>query len=248
MPSDNASANFEDNEYLDPSELGNKEYWDALYENEISNHTTNPEDVGTIWFSDAGAEERVLNFLETMADEDILNKHETSFLDVGTGNGHFMFALRQEEWKGAMVGTDYSQGAIELARRIGRDQGIGDISFEHWNVMTEQPGDWVPEGGFDVVLDKGTFDAISLSNLLNNEGRRQFESYGEKIEKLIRDDGRFIVTSCNWTQEELKKWFIKEDGSLELEKTVKYPSFRFGGKEGSKVTTICFKKSNRSKL
>jgi len=102
-------------------------------------------------------------------------------------------------------------------------------------------------GGFDVVLDKGTFDAISLSaetiddddpsSSLNttttttitdtnsnndNNGdnntspntrkRRINETYGSRVLPLVREGGLFIVTSCNWTEAELRSWF--EDASL----------------------------------
>src|SRR4051794_10859335 len=102
--------------HLTPSELGNRSYWDTAYTTELQNLAANSDDEGTIWFSDAGAEERILSFLENLNDEGELDKGEddeadaaSRFLDLGTGNGHLLFALREDDWFGQMVGVDYSK-------------------------------------------------------------------------------------------------------------------------------------------
>jgi SAM-dependent methyltransferase len=227
--------------HLDPSELGTKSYWDAAYTTERENFSANTSDEGTIWFSDAGAEERMLSFLEDMSDEGTLSKDTARFVDLGTGNGHLLFALREDEWEGEMVGVDYSTQSVTLASSIRNAKGDAyeDIRFEEWDVLSQPPGTWLGEG-FDVVLDKGTFDAICLSQEKDAQGRRICEGYREKVEPLIKKGGRFLITSCNWTEEELRGWF--GGGELEFEGKVKYPSFTFGGKTGSSVVTLCFKR------
>lgn len=252
--------------HLDPSELGTKSYWDAAYTTERQNFAAQSTDEGTIWFSDAGAEERMLSFLENLADEGVLNKGEeaeddqegeetssdnvdgqnpatgTRFLDLGTGNGHLLFALREEEWLGELVGVDYSSQSVLLASSI-RDENYASIAkaieFYEWDLLTQPAGSWLKDG-FDVVLDKGTFDAICLSQDMDAQGRRLCEGYREKVEPLMKNGGRFLITSCNWTEEELRHWF--DQGELSFEGKVKYPSFTFGGKTGSSVVTLCFKK------
>lgn len=242
--------------HLDPSELGTKGYWDAAYNTERQNFAANADDEGTVWFSDAGAEERMLSFLEDLADEGHLRKGEgkeespnegreanadARFLDLGTGNGHLLFALRDEEWLGDMVGVDYSPQSVTLASSIREAKGSShaDIAFDEWDILTQPPGDWLASG-FDVVLDKGTFDAICLSQDTDAQGRRICEGYREKVEPLVKAGGRFLITSCNWTEEELLGWF--GGGDLVFEGKVKYPSFTFGGKTGSSVVTLCFKR------
>lgn len=110
--------------HLDPSELGTKSYWDAAYSTERQNFAANAEDEGTIWFSDAGAEERMLSFLEDLGDEghvhkegDEGDKKAARFLDLGTGNGHLLFALREDEWNGEMVGLITLRRALRLRRQ-----------------------------------------------------------------------------------------------------------------------------------
>ncbi|CBX91701.1 hypothetical protein IAQ61_010997 [Plenodomus lingam] len=235
--------------HLEPSELGTKSYWDAAYTLENSNFSSNLTDEGTVWFSDAGAEERMLAFLEELAEEEVLHKAAESedrgasrFLDLGTGNGHLLFALREEEWNGELVGIDYSDHSVTLAETIrsAKDERYADIAFHAWDILSQSPGKWLGSG-FDVVLDKGTFDAICLSQDTDAQGRRICESYRQKVEPLVKNGGRFLITSCNWTEEELKGWF--NTGSFILEGKVKYPSFTFGGKTGSSVVTLCFRKS-----
>jgi len=229
-------------EHLTPSELGTKDYWESAYGLELQNHTAHPTDEGTIWFSDASAEERILAHLESLSEDATLSKASTSFLDLGTGNGHLLFALREEEWEGEMLGVDYSAASVELARRIGegrKEEDQAEVRFEEWDILNEQAGDWLGEG-WDVVLDKGTFDAISLSDQLDEQGRRVCEGYRAHVEPLVKVGGRLVITSCNWTSDELRAWFEVEGGQLAYEASVKYPSFTFGGKTGQQVCTLSF--------
>jgi EEF1A lysine methyltransferase 2 len=236
--------------------------WNSCYERELGNFKENPEDEGVIWFSDSGAEEKILQYLEDLADESVLHKSTSepaiasSFLDLGTGNGHLLFALRDEDWRGKMLGLDYSDASIELARNIeGGRRGSTELNEE-----SESHPDYVPvefrqhdilspssgDGEFDVLLDKGTFDAISLSSEIDLNGRRLCESYRSSIKPFLKDGGLFIITSCNWTETELKRWFLgnipEEDGVFALKDHLKYPTFRFQGQEGQTVVTLIFEK------
>lgn len=278
--------------HLDPSELGTKSYWDAAYTTEIKNFTSNSQDEGTIWFDDAGAESRMIKYLNSLEEqgelvrgdppedesrafeeidsddpeyEEIMeetnnrkpSRRPTSFLDLGTGNAHLLIELRTEDdWHGRMVGIDYSGASIRLAKEICAtrfndicdSQNYREIELYEWDIIgSEPPLPWTKYGSskdFDVVLDKGTFDAICLSQELDSTGRRICEGYREKVEELVKPGGRFLITSCNWTDEELRGWFAGEGSQLVFEDRVKYPSFRFGGKEGSSVVTLCFRRKD----
>ncbi|KAI1345927.1 hypothetical protein F5Y01DRAFT_39669 [Xylaria sp. FL0043] len=269
--------------HLEPSKLGTKEYWDALYTTEIANHAHDPADTGTAWFDDSDAEVKLLEFLEDpeRARELGLDTATTSFLDLGTGNGALLFALRDAGWEGPMLGVDYSAQSVRFARRIERtrrlppaptsngeerdtegrkggndnhrqddvedDEGEEvDVHFvEHDILHTPATALLDPRfatsvtEGWDVILDKGTFDAISLSaetldgdahtnngiatnintsntNTTTNRAspRRVNEAYGTRILPLVREGGIFLITSCNWTEAELKSWF-EGDGAVQ---------------------------------
>lgn len=156
-----------------------------------------------------------------------------------------LFLLREEGgFSGRMVGVDYSEQSVALCQRIAESKGLANatngqslgLSFSQCNIMRNHP--W--EEAFDVVLDKGTFDAVSLSDENDEQGRRMCEGYKERIEPLVKEGGLFIVTSCNWTEKELKLWF--EGGELEAIGRVEYPVFTFGGQTGQSISTVCFKR------
>ncbi|KUJ12686.1 uncharacterized protein LY89DRAFT_687659 [Mollisia scopiformis] len=261
--------------HLEPSKLGTKEYWDNLYTTEITNHSLDPSDEGTVWFDDSSAEDKILSFLEEQICENHIlgqefNKENCSFLDLGTGNGHFLFTLRncgqedddeeEEEgdderqgWEGRMLGVDYSERSVEFAKRIAESKGFGlgagkEVEFKWWDLMSQDPVGVVLEGpnekGWDVVLDKGTFDAISLSEDRDELERRICEGYKEKVVPLVRTGGIFLVTSCNWTEDELRSWF--DGGELKYVDTIKYKSFSFGGRKGQTISSVCFLKLDSS--
>lgn len=117
------------------------------------------------------------------------------------------------------------------------------LTFHTFDILQTVPSrtttPWLSTG-FDIVLDKGTFDAISLSSDLDTSGRRAFETYGAKVEPLVKVGGYFVIVSCNWTEEEVRRWF--ESPGLRWCERVKFPSFRFGGREGSTVCCVCFRR------
>jgi hypothetical protein len=151
------------------------------------------------------------------------------------------------------------------------------IEFVHYDIMSPLPCPPSPHRphplltppntpGYDVVLDKGTFDAISLSSdpLPGSSGRRRLcEGYKQRILPLVKEEGVFVITSCNWTEEELRGWFEgpgdgdREEGGKEWEEggvefvfetAIKYRSFRFGGREGQNISSVCFRKRKRRVL
>ncbi|KFY14309.1 hypothetical protein V492_02699, partial [Pseudogymnoascus sp. VKM F-4246] len=162
--------------------------WDALYTRESSNHAADPTDEGTIWFDDSSAEDKLVTLLRSSTLG--IDPATTSFLDLGTGNGHLLFRLRDEGvreeeeedsdddeeedgegegeggklFKGRMLGTDYSPTSISFARAVAAERGLvdGAVEFVEWDILNSPPGavlSGTNSDGWDVVLDKGTFDA-----------------------------------------------------------------------------------------
>ena len=155
---------------------------------------------------------------------------------------------------GPMVGVDYSGASVELARRVAGKRGMGpggereEVRFEEWDVMREEPGRWIPrdgvtgDRGFDVVLDKGTFDAVSLCGERDQCGRRLCEGYRDRVGGLVRRGGVLLVTSCNWTEGELRGWFEGGEAGLVFLGRVGYPRFTFGGRTGQSISSVCFRR------
>ena len=194
----------------------------------------------------------MLKLLEDLAEDGELSKASNGarvasrFVDLGTGNGHMLFSLLEEEWEGNLVGLDYSETSVQLANqiaatRLSASPSESRPSFHQWDLLHESPGSWL-EAGFDVVLDKGTFDAISLSAESDVSGRRIHENYRDRVLPLLAAGGLFIITSCNWTREEVLRWFSESDDELSVFREVRYPSYTFGGQKGQSVCTIAFKR------
>ena len=155
----------------------------------------------------------------------------------------------EKVFKGRMLGTDYSKKSIEFAKQVAENEGLGkgaegEVEFIEWDILKSDPSPLLRDlqaNGWDIVLDKGTFDAISLSDESDAQGRRIVEGYKERIVPLMRKGGRLLVTSCNWTEDELKGWFHDdEEGGLRFEKEIEYRSFSFGGKKGQTISSCCF--------
>lgn len=229
---------MEDTTKLNRSKLGTKQYWDEFYAVERRNFEKNPEDTGECWFNDNDAEEKMVEFL---MDSRGLHRvqEQCSMIDLGTGNGHLLFEMHESGFSGAMLGVDYSEQSVQFAREIVAERGYDQdkFKFEQADIFDQQ---WSP-GEFDVVLDKGTLDAIALSGLTFDNGTKTIvDVYSQVIEKLLKPDGVFLITSCNFTQDELIK--IIETDSIKMWDSVDYPSFEFGGVKGQTICTVAFTK------
>ncbi|XP_037035354.1 EEF1A lysine methyltransferase 2 [Bradysia coprophila] len=221
-------SSIEDNdEELGGSELGTKEFWQSSYSNEISNYKSHG-DVGEVWF-DEDSQFRVITW---MIKNDI--KPESKIIDLGCGNGMMLIELAREGFT-HLTGVDYSELAIELSQNIAKDQEIA-VDYKVADLLDAEC--CVSLGLFDIVHDKGTYDAVSLHP---DDPKSKREMYMSNVYNMLQDDGLFIITSCNWTETELCKAFVDK---FVRHSVIPAPSFKFGGKVGSVVTSIVFKKLN----
>ncbi|CCC67915.1 hypothetical protein NCAS_0A13570 [Naumovozyma castellii] len=228
---------MEDTTKLNVSKLGTKQYWDDFYSLERQNFKENSEDTGECWFNDNDAEQKMIDFL----DENIGSYRiaaDASMLDLGTGNGHLLFELYENDFHGQMLGVDYSEQSVQFANEIAKSKSLDEkIRFKQADIFQSE---WNP-GKFDVVLDKGTLDAIALSGIKFDDGKTVVDIYGKIIERILEKDSVFLITSCNFTEEELIK--IIETDKLKCWETIKYPVFEFGGVKGSTISSVAFVKT-----
>ncbi|XP_047458340.1 EEF1A lysine methyltransferase 2 [Mugil cephalus] len=206
------------------SKLGTKEYWEDTYQKELETFK-DIGDVGEIWFGEESMS-RVLRWMDNAKIPE-----NAAILDIGTGNGAFLVELVKHGYRN-LTGIDYSPASVELARNIIQAEDMSDVTVKEVDFLSCQ-GELK---GFDVCIDKGTFDAISLNPDNSIEGKKL---YVQALKEALNDRGFFAITSCNWTKEQLLERFSE---GFEFVQDLPTPSFQFGGKTGNSVTALIFKR------
>ncbi|KAF9358969.1 hypothetical protein BGX34_008617 [Mortierella sp. NVP85] len=263
---------------FEPSKLGTKDYWDKVYDREVANYNDHG-DIGEIWFGEDSAM-KMVDWVEENYDS---VKETCSVLDLGCGNGHLLLDLAELGFED-LTGIDYSPAAITLARTVAKDKELDHvIRYEAVDFLAEEDTlAWCTQQAagqgsdntdvqpkkFMVLLDKGTYDAISLhqkkkrdasddadtaekdlehskptDGVVTAENDDSMEDladrYPRRVASMMQDDGRLLITSCNWTQAELIQRFSHV---LEYDSHLKYPTFKFGGVQGQTISSVIFKK------
>lgn len=260
-------------DHLEPSELGTQRYWNKYYEDELATlldreAAEDDFESASTWFDDVKAPQKILNFLvgqqfplspcHFLSDSP---ENCPSVLDLGTGNGRTLLQLRcQGRYRGQLVGVDYSRSSIQVAQELVKNgKNCHDIRFEVMDIIRDDPRkqSWWLKDGFDLVLDKGAFDAVSLCDEIVESSTSRLPATGQtpvrihtlypsRALSMVKPGGFLLITSCTWTQEEVVQWFTSfETGSspeVSIWKTIAYPKFKFGGQEGQAVCTVCFRK------
>ena len=156
-----------------------------------------------MWFGEESVD-RVVRWLSK--NEDLVPKI-AHILDLGCGNGKSCFELACEGYDN-VIGVDYCSEAIELSRKIAEKHDVTNVKFQTCDILTDIDSlrSDIGRQTFDVCMDKGTYDAVSL-NPDNPKEKR--EKYIQNVALLLEKQGFLIITSCNWTEEELKTQFSK---------------------------------------
>ena len=216
---------------FESSVLGTRSYWDEIYAKELQIFADNDEDTGEVWFGHS-CMMRVVRWVCKCKEQQ--NKEDMSVLDIGCGNGVFLTALAEEGFN-SLYGLDYSDTGVELARKISEKDGH-NIMYKQADFLDSQSINFTLKH-FDICHDKGTYDAISLRPDDACEARQQ---YKKTLREILDTGGWFVITSCNWTLEELKDHFAT---GFTFVHTIPAPSLKFGGQTGSTVATAIFQKN-----
>ncbi|CAA7266967.1 unnamed protein product [Cyclocybe aegerita] len=230
---------------LHPSKLGTKEHWDDVYEEELRTFEEIGEE-GEIWFGEESIEKMVEWSLENFPPAP-----DRSILEVGSGNGTLLFGLLEAGYDPKMLhGIDYSAGAVTLAKGIAakKERGL-EITFTRCDFLQEDPqrpgirsADTISTEVWDFLMDKGTYDAIALGQRDEN-GNSPAVHYPGRVSRLLKSGGFFLITSCNFTEEELKANFTGDSGAgLIYHSRIQHPTFTFAGKSGSVCSSVAFRK------
>lgn len=172
--------------------------WDTVYDRENDNFQE-IGDIGEIWFGEESVEKMVEWVTENITDPN----HK--MIDLGCGNGHLLLELSQEGYKN-LHGIDYSESAITLAKSVAEQRDLGWIKYDAVDFISN-PTWFLPDTPYQLALDKGTYDAISLhpdQTQAKKDGvAGPREKYVEAVHRMLDPQGLFLITSCNWTKEEL---------------------------------------------
>ncbi|XP_027074649.1 uncharacterized protein [Coffea arabica] len=256
------------------SMLGFQSYWDAQYADELTNFREHGH-AGEVWFG-ADVMEVVASWTKSLCGEfsqGHLSNHvddsncesvgqlekepfNWSVLDIGTGNGLLLQELAKQGFSD-LTGTDYSEGAIDLARSLAHRDGFTNIKFLVDDILETKL-----DRKFQLLVDKGTLDAIGL----HPDGPVKRIMYWDSVSSLVAPGGLLVITSCNSTKDELVQEVdafnqrrnspsqeLGASGDQEVNRDPplfryvdhvrSYPTFMFGGSVGSRVATVAFQRN-----
>ncbi|KAL2727778.1 EEF1A lysine methyltransferase 2 [Vespula maculifrons] len=216
-------------EELGPSYLGTLDFWEKVYTEELDNFKDHG-DVGEIWFGNRAS----LNIVKWISTKLNLDMENDRIIDIGCGNGMMLVELAKKGFK-LLTGIDYSQKAIDLANEILKENNVTCSNLQVCDILdTDNHG--LLKNYFKVAHDKGTYDAISLHPDQPADKRGK---YIDNVYNILQSNGYLILTSCNWTKDELLVHFKNK---YDLIHELPVDSFQFGGKHGNIITQLVFKK------
>jgi demethylmenaquinone methyltransferase/2-methoxy-6-polyprenyl-1,4-benzoquinol methylase len=111
-------------------------------------------------------------------------------LDVATGTGDLAIELKRRVGpSGAVIGSDFSDAMLELAR-----EKAGDVRFEHGNAL-------------GLPYDDDSFDAATVGF-----GARNFSDLAQglrEMTRVVRPGGRVVVLEITTPQRPPLSWFFR---------------------------------------
>uniref|UniRef100_M1D0F6 SLL2-S9-protein n=1 Tax=Solanum tuberosum TaxID=4113 RepID=M1D0F6_SOLTU len=186
------------------SMLGFQSYWDAAYADELANFREHGH-TGEVWFG-GDVMENVVSWTKRLcmdicknhlpnhvadADSEPVGQREKdmsgwSVLDIGTGNGLLLQELAKQGFSD-LTGTDYSEGAVDLARSLADRDGFTNVKFLVDDILETKL-----DKRFLLVMDKGTLDAIGL----HPDGPIKRIIYWDSVSRLVAPGGLLVSPSC----------------------------------------------------
>ncbi|KAG8872491.1 hypothetical protein FRB97_007575 [Tulasnella sp. 331] len=189
--------------------------WDDVYKTELDNFEADSNDEGEVWFG--------VDSVEKMVDWTKINVPGSTnpyILDIGAGNGILSIALADAGYNASRIlGVDYSADSVRLAKAVAQHRGVPNLMFERGDFLKEDLPllDGMNDvGAWDLLLDKGMYDAIALAEK-DSEGVSPLTLYPGRVKRLLKPGAYFLITSCNFTEDELKERFAPENTDLQYQ-------------------------------
>lgn len=185
--------------------------WDSVYQEELANFEE-IGDEGEIWYVIPTVQLSQLKLfrfgaetVEKMVEwslENIPPSSNASVLEIGSGNGTLLFGLLDAGYDpDKLSGIDYSPGAVALSTQIAQTRGgsMTRINFSECDFLKNDPP--IPENLrlesridiWDLILDKGTYDAIALGQK-DDQGRSPSINYPGRVARLLKPGGYCLIT------------------------------------------------------
>jgi SAM-dependent methyltransferase len=230
--------NIETEEFVSP--LWKKDYWDTFYSQEINQFKNNTDLIGEIWFGKQ-VHKKILSYIN----ENYGSDKNFKILDVGCGNAAFLLKLSKLGYSN-LYGMDYSEKSIELAQEIINEKSKKNENMKNIILFQDdiKNGKKLDSSDFDLIHDKGTFDAFMSSKENKSEEYIQYILNYCKISNDIKNSSILIITSCNFSKPELIKFFDNKEGDKNIftfANEIPHKSFTFGGQSGQPVTTLIYR-------
>jgi EEF1A lysine methyltransferase 2 len=176
--------------------------------------------------------------VEKMVDwavENIPPSTQPYILEIGAGNATLLFALIEAGYAADHAAAiDYSADAVQLAKAVAAQRDLETVLIVECDFLASAPLPFRCKGQedatWDLLLDKGTYDAISLGEK-DQHGRSPAATYPARAASLLRPGGFFLITcapefkftfncssdfpaACNFTEDELIKNFVAPETDL----------------------------------
>jgi len=103
-----------------------------------------------------------------------------ALLDLGCGEGRHSFAAARLGFR--VTGVDYEPGALQRARKIGRETGAPPAEFRRADARKLS----FPAGSFDVVLDYGC---------LHHQPKSAWPGYKKSLLRVLKPGGYYILST-----------------------------------------------------
>lgn len=127
---------------------------------------------------------------------DIINERVAKtarIMDAGCGNSEMIQHLVDDGFQ-EVVGADFSRVAIDQLKK--RCEDYPEIELMELNLQDTN----LPESSFDCIIDKGLLDSIAC----NLQSANAIANYVKEVERLLVEDGIFIVISMGAPEDRLK--------------------------------------------
>ncbi|EZG68069.1 putative methyltransferase domain protein [Gregarina niphandrodes] len=245
------------------SVLATTAYWDNWYHEELKQFEDN-NTLGEEWYGNY--QEHVLDWISSSWNGWCTNVNvaDVSLLDIGTGNGLFLYRLAEVGFR-KLYGVDYLESAIRCARAFRKKIATGEVEVEdsnadltkcefHFDVddimapsrasdktTGENPaGEGIEKllasDGPMVIHDKGTLDVFYLRSQIELMVKRVCEKYATNPNCI------WIISSGNLTHDELKGCIEQFSDFREIGRMRSLPQLSFQGHSGTTLATMAFQR------